>query len=122
MDDLKLNYDRPFFEDQVMPKGELNLDMAAHACWYYTMLALKNMIRVGRGPEDQIITYDAYNNERVQYMNKNYEAIAKSVGIIYGMSPEDFLKYEDMARREARRLLHIEIADEIFAPLKNRIN
>lgn len=122
MSDMKLNYNRPFFEDQVMPKGELTLDMACHACWYYAMLATKNMMRVGRGPEDQIITYDAENNERAQFENKNYVAIAKSVGIIYGISPEEFLRFEDRVRKEGRRLLDIDFADEIFMPLKNRIN
>lgn len=122
MDDIKLNYDRPFFEDQVMPKGELSLDMRAHACWYYAMLATKNMMRVGRGAEDQIITYDALNNERAVYEQKRYEEIAISVGIIYGYSPDEFLAFEDMVRKEGRRLLGIEFADEIFQPKKNRIN
>lgn len=122
MDKKDLHYERPVFLDQVMPHGELNLDKGAHACWYYAMLATKNQLRVGRGPEDQIITYDAENNERAQFENKNYVAIAKSVAIIYGFeTPAEFLNYEDMVRREGRRL-GIEFSDEIFDPLKIIIN
>lgn len=122
MDDLKLHYTRPFFEDQVMPKGHLTLDMRSHACWYYAMLATKNMMRVGRGAEDQVITYDAENNENAVFMNKQYEQIAISVGILYGYSPDDFLRFKDLVKREGKRLLDFDFPDEIFEPKKNRIN
>lgn len=122
MDDLKLRYDRPVFVDQTEPKGRLILQMECQACWYYAMLATKNQLRVGRGPEDQIITYDAENNERAVFENKNYVAIAKSVAIIYGLdNPGLFLVYEDLVRAEGQRI-GINFSDEIFDPLKNRIN
>lgn len=116
-----LHYNRPMFEDQMLPHGYLTLDIRSHACWYYAMLAEKNRLRVGRGPEDQIITYDAENNERAVFENKNYKAIAKSVALIYGLeSPDEFLRYEDVVRKEGKRI-GITFGDEIWRPLSTII-
>lgn len=115
--DIRLNYNRPMFTDQVEPHGRLTMDIRTHACWYYAMLAQKNRVLYGDGPSTQIITYDAENNERAVFLNKNYKAIAKSVAIIYGLeSPDEFLRYRPLIEAEATRL-GITLDDEIFRPL-----
>lgn len=122
MDKKDLHYNRPMFEDQMIPKGHLTMDIRSHACWYYACLAEKNRLRVGRGPEDQIITYDAENNERAVYENKNFKAIAKSVATIYGLeSPDEFLRFRPVVEQEAQRL-DITFGDEIWRPLTTIIH
>lgn len=120
IDPKHLHYNRPMFMDQVMPKGELTLDPLCHACWYYLMLAQKNRLLVGEGPESQTILYDTQSSEeRPLWMNKQYKSIAKSVAIIYGCeSPEDFLKFIVPCLREARRL-GIQFDEEICYPWKS---
>lgn len=120
-DDIKLNYNRPMFVDQMPPHGHLTMDIKTHACWYYAMLAQKNRIIYGDGPSSQIITYDAENNENAVFHNKNYKAIAKSVAIIYGLdSPDDFLRYRPLIEQEAKRL-DIELDEQIWHPLSTII-
>ena len=119
IDAKNLHYNRPMFTDQVMPKGELTLDPLCHACWYYMMLAQQNKLKVGDGPESQIISYDTWSADRPLWQNKNYKAIAKSVAVIYGCeSPEDFLKFIGPCLREARRL-GIQFDEEICYPWKS---
>ena len=122
MDDIKIHYTRPMFEDQMVPVGHLTVDIRSHACWYYACLAEKNRQRVGRGPEDQIITYDAFNNEKAVYENKNFKAIAKSVATIYGLeSPDEFLRFREIVEAEGRRI-GITFGDEIWRPLTTIIH
>lgn len=117
METKDLHYNRPMFQDQMIPHGCLTFDIRSHACWYYAMLAQKNAIRYGTGPESQIITYDAENNERAVFLDKNYKHIAKSVAIIYGFeSPDEFLRFQPVVEREAERL-GISFNDEIWRPL-----
>jgi hypothetical protein len=103
-DTSKLRYDYPIFEDQIEPKGLLTRDPRCHACWWYAMLAQKNKRLVGKGPEDQIIVYDVGSTPPV-WMDKNYEKIARSVAIQYGLeSPDDFLRYRAVVWAEGVRL------------------
>lgn len=122
MDKKDLHYDRPMFEDQMIPKGHLTMDIRSHACWYYACLAQKNLIRVGDGPESQIITYDAENNEKAVYENRNFKNIARSVATIYGLeSPDEFLRFRPVIEQEGQRL-GIQFHDDIWRPLTTIIH
>src|SRR5690606_9462750 len=119
IDKKNLHYDRPMYLDQVIPKGELTLDPLCHACWYYLMLAQKNKMKVGDGPESQIIVMDTWSSDKPLWREKRYKAIAKSVAMIYGCeSPEDFLKFIGPCLREAQRL-GIQFDEEICYPWKS---
>ena len=119
VDRKDLHYNYPMFADQTIPNGELTLDKACHACWYYAMLATKNKELVGSGIHDQIITVDTHSNETVLWRNKNYMNLAKSVCIMYGLeTPEEFLQFADVILKEGQRN-GIEFAMEIFLPWKD---
>lgn len=114
----KLNYEFPYFEDYVEPKGALNLDRASHACFYFAMLAWK--ARGNAGPIDmQIIEYKVGETPPA-WREDRTEEIARSVAIMYALeSPEDFLKYKKEAWYQAR-LLGLTLPADIF-DVPNRI-
>lgn len=103
-DKKHLHYDQMIFVDQIEPKGLLTRDPRCHACWWYAMLAQKNKAEVGDRLEDQIIVYDTGSTAPL-WMDKNYEKIARSVAIQYGLeSPEEFLRYRAVVWAEGKRL------------------
>jgi hypothetical protein len=85
------------------------------ACWYYYMLAHKNWLRVGRGPEDQIIVEDSALQKPL-WMNHEYHQIATSVATLYGLtSPDDFIRFFPLVQAEAQRI-GFEVPYEIIEP------
>lgn len=103
-DEPHIAYEWPLFEDSLEPTGYLPLDKRAHACLYYLKLAMRSKLAVGRGPESQIITYTA-GQAAPLWMDLEYENIARSVAIIYGLeSPEEFLRFRAVVWAEAVRL------------------
>lgn len=108
---LTLNY--KIFTDQLGPEGFLADDKACHACWYFYLCAESNRRQVGKSIEDQIIEYDAENNIVPLWNDKRYNAIAKSIAILYGLeSPDVFAKFWPNVKLEARRLNLPAPADE----------
>lgn len=108
----RLNYEYPFFEEYLQPKGALTIDRACHACFYYAMLAWK--ARGNAGPIDsQIIQYKV--GEAIPAWRESRDAeIAQSVAIIYALeSPEKFLEYKKEAWHQAR-LLGVTLPADIF--------
>lgn len=104
IDAKDLHYEYKMFVDQIEPNGLLTRDPACHACWWYAMLAEKNRQMVGKKLTDQIIIYNVGETPPL-WMDKNYEKIARSVAIQYGLdSPEDFLRYRAVAWAEGARL------------------
>lgn len=100
----KLQYQYPMFVDQIEPNGLLTRDPRCHACWWYAVLAQKNKALAGSGPEDQIITYTVGETPPT-WMDKNYEQIARSVALQYGLAdPGDFLRYRATVWAEGQRL------------------
>lgn len=90
-----LNYEYPFFADLVEPNGALALDKRSHACWYYTMLAMRARGLHAGGIENQIIQVKVGNESDTHWHESRDEEIARSVAIIYGLeSPDEFLKAE----------------------------
>lgn len=90
----KLNYQYPFFADLVEPHGMLALDKRSHACWYYTVLAMRARGIHAGGIDNQIIQYKVGETPPEWHESRD-EEIARSVAIIYGLeSPDEFLKQE----------------------------
>lgn len=90
-----LNYQYPFFEDLVEPNGALTLDRRSHACWYYTVLAMRARGLHAGGIENQIIQVRVGDENDTHWHESRDEEIARSVAIIYGLkSPDEFLKTE----------------------------
>lgn len=114
----RLNYEFPYFEDYIEPKGALTLDRASHACFYFAMLAWK--ARGNAGPIDsQIIQYKV-GETPPEWRESRTEEIARSVAIIYALeSPQEFLKFKRQAWYQAK-LLGLELPVDIF-DVPNRI-
>ena len=111
--ELKLNY--PMFVDQVEPKGRLIIDRRCHACWYYYILASKNLAKVGRGPEDQIIEVDP-GLETPLWMDLRFDQLARTIAMMYQLeSPDEFLRFFPIVEQEANRL-GFEVPYQIVAP------
>lgn len=81
------------------PVGYLTRDKACHACWWYYVLAQQNKEKVGDSIDDQFGVIEGN-----LWLNKNYEDLARSVCLMYGLdSPDDFMKYWDVVAAEASR-------------------
>ena len=105
----RIVYEYPYYEDLVEPKGALTLDKRSHACWYYTLLAMRARQLHGGGIENQIIQYKV-GEEIPDWHESRDEEIARSVALIYGLeSPDEFLKFRARAWAQAQ-LLGIEKA------------
>lgn len=90
-----LSYEYPFFADLVEPRGALALNIRSHACWYYTMLAMRARGLYAGGIQNQIIQVRIGDESDVHWHESRDEEIARSVAIIYGLeSPDEFLKDE----------------------------
>lgn len=98
-----LNYEYPFFADLVEPRGALTLNIRSHACWYYTMLAMRARGLHAGGIENQIIQVKVGYESDSHWHESRDEEIARSVAIIYGLeSPDEFLKTEWKKRAYAQ--------------------
>lgn len=107
-----LNYEYPFYEDYLEPKGALCINRECHACFHYAMLAYK--ARLNAGPiENQIIEYKVGDTPPLWRESRDSE-IAYSVALIYGLeSPDKFLVYKKRAWAQAKQL-GIDLPAEIF--------
>lgn len=108
----RLNYEYPYFEDYLEPKGALCINRECHACFYYAMLAYK--ARGNAGPiESQIIEYKVGDTPPLWRESRDSE-IAYSVAIMYGLeSPDKFLIYKKRVWAQAK-LLGIELPMDLF--------
>lgn len=90
----------PIFPDHTEPKGALSTDMRSQACWYFYLLAQKNLERVGgtmAENETQFGLLDIY-----PWQKTHYEQLAKSVAFLYQLeSPSEFAKAWPEVEREA---------------------
>ena len=101
MTDYKINYEYPYFENYVEPKGALTVDARSHACFYYLMLALKARAIAGHGIEGQIIEYKV-GETPPEWMESRDEELARSVAIVYGLKdPDEFLRFRSNAWAQA---------------------
>jgi len=102
---LKIQLTPLVFVDHLPPDGFLVREMACHALWYYYIIALSARKAVGRGPEDQIIEYDAESSAAAPlWMDKRYNAQFESVALLYGVSPNDMKGYWPNVKLEITRL------------------
>lgn len=98
----RIQYEYPFYEDLVEPNGCLTLDKASHACWYYTILAMRSRQQFGDGPESQIIEYKV-GETPPEWKGIRDEEIARGVALLYGLeSPDEFLRFKDRAWAQAQ--------------------
>lgn len=105
MNQMKIQYEYPFFADLVEPNGALAINKESHACFYYVMLAMKARAVAGKGIEGQIIEYEV-GALPPEWMESRDEELARSVALVYGLnSPDDFLKtpWKKRAWEQARR-------------------
>jgi len=107
---MKIEYQYPYFEDFVEPKGALKIDKACHACFQYAMLAMQARSKAGK-IESQIIAYKVGDVEPEWHETRD-EEIARSVAIIYALeSPDEFLKYKAEVWLQAEFLgYHLDVA------------
>lgn len=109
-----LHYEYPMFQDYIQPKGALTLDRRSHACFYYTMLAMRARHIAGKGPESQILQYRVGDTPPLWMEPRDVE-IAKSVTIIYGLeSPDEFLKFKKEAWAQAVYFLGLTVDLAIY--------
>lgn len=115
----RLNYEYPYFEDYLEPKGALCINRECHACFYYAMLAWK--ARGNAGPiESQIILYKV-GETPANWREPRDAEIAASVAIIYGLeSPDKFLIYKKRAWAQAKEL-GITLPADIFDVSPKRV-
>jgi len=110
---IKMTYEFPYYEDQVLPKGFLTLDKRTHALFHYYLLCQKLLEKAGTNAErDQIIYDDA------RWMDKPYANIARGTAVRYGLvDPGEFLKDEikQQVRLEIARLGFPEPAEEYWS-------
>lgn len=104
MTELKITKRYPTFPDSTTPKGALPTAKAAQACWFYYILAQKQKERVGRGPEDQILTVETGKDSEVLWLDKHYLQQARSIALLYDVGVEDMFQYWPEVTREAKRL------------------
>ena len=104
------NFDMPVFQANVAPAGALcpTFMLPCHACFYYYLLAMKQIEKVGRGPEDQILL------EGEPWQDLHLEELKKTIGLIYGMSPDAIDPHWGHVIAESRRLQLPEPDDRIF--------
>lgn len=100
-----LNYEYPFYEDLVEPNGALTLDKRSHACWYYTLLAMRARHLHAGGIDNQILQVRVGYEADTHWHESRDEEIARSVAMIYGLdSPDEFLKFKAHAWAQAQIL------------------
>lgn len=112
---MKVNYEYPIYEDLIEPKGALLLDKRSHACWNYTVLAMRARELHAGGIENQIIQYKV-SDGAPNYHESRDEEIARSVALKYGLAdPGEFLKREFKKRAWAQaKLLGLHVELEIY--------
>lgn len=94
----RLNYEYPYYEDYVEPKGALSIDKRSHACFHYCRLAMKARGNVIGGIENQIIQYRIGDTPAEWRESRDLE-IAKGVALMYGLeNPGEFL-HDEWRRR-----------------------
>lgn len=88
-----------FFEDYLMPEGFLPRDMAAHACFYFYVLAEKAKQQVGKSIDNQRVL------ENEQWLSTHYEQQRRTVALMYNLeSPGDIDRYWSAVKLQARAL------------------
>ena len=114
----RINYEYPYYEQFVEPRGALTMDPACHACFYYGMLAFKARLNAGN-IESQTIVYKVGETPSLWREPRDAE-IAKSVALIYALeSPDDFLKFRAQAWAQAK-MLGVELPVDIFTVTPDR--
>ena len=90
----------PIFPDHTYPNGALSTDMRSQACWYFYLMAQKQLERVGGAmdeKETQFGLLDIY-----PWQKTHYEQLARSIAFIYQLeSPSEFAKAWPEVEREA---------------------
>lgn len=121
-----LHYDYPIYTQLIQPNGSLTMDKECHACFYYTILAMKARSLHAGGIQNQIIEYrvGASLAEMPQWHESRDEEIARSVALIYGLeSPDEFLKFKKEAWHQATQLgVNVEPAIYDVRPGIKRLN
>jgi hypothetical protein len=96
----KITLTPPIFPDHTQPKGHLSSDMRSQACWYFYLMAQKQLERVGGimdEKETQFGLLDIY-----PWQKTHYQQLAKTVAFLYQLeSPSEFAKAWSEVEREA---------------------
>lgn len=113
---LKIELRPMLFVDHMPPEGFLVREMACHALWYYYIIALSARKIVGRGPEDQIIEYNAESSavsDMPLWHDKRYNAQFESVALLYGVNPNSMKAFWPNVKLEIARLGLTPVPSEI---------
>jgi hypothetical protein len=113
MDEPTLNLTYFIYKDMMDPekKGILTIDRREHACWHYYQIAMRAMLKTGRGPEDQIL----YDDQ--EWRTNRFASQAWAVAKLYQLDdPSEFLKCFPLINRQARLLGLPEAHPEITTP------
>lgn len=117
MREPRIRYNHLVFPQQTEPNGKLLRDIECQACWYYYTLAHKVWATVGKSIDDQFGLL-----EGDPWLSKDYEQIAQSVAVLYGLKdPSEFMKYWPLVSAEAMRLDMTPPVEEYMKPLRLRI-
>lgn len=120
---LHLQYQYPFYEDLLEGnKGALSLDRRSHACWYYLILAHRNLRIYAGGIENQQIAYDV-GDTPPDWHESRLEEIARSVATIYALeSPGEFLNDHWKARAwQTAQMLGVPIDPRVWQVAPGRL-
>jgi hypothetical protein len=92
MKELRLRY--PIYPDLTIPNGALTPDLGCQACWTFYVGAESNRLSAGNSISEQMIEVVADDEGSMPWMNKQYENLARSIAMLYGLeSPDDFQKF-----------------------------
>ena len=111
---LKINLNPPFFPDNTQPNGALIDDPACQACWYYFILATKQLDQTG-SIDSQILL------EGEPWQAANTDKIRLSITKLYGIEPNDLDRYWNRVWIECKRLGLPEPSSKITGIAQNSI-
>lgn len=93
----KLSLTPPIFPDHTFPKGALSSDMRSQACWYYYLLAQKQLENTGDSTDKQFGILDIH-----PWQDTHYEQTARTIAALYQLeSPSEFAKAWQEVETEA---------------------
>lgn len=91
---MQLTYNYPVFPEQTMPSGMLPNLKEAQAAWYFYTLAQQKLELYYRDQEFHVTNQT--------YKDLNFEPLKYSIGVLYGIDPNEIDKYWDAVKLEAR--------------------
>lgn len=112
---VTLHYQYPIYSDFIQPNGALTLDKRSHACFYYTVLAMRSLALYAGGIDNQRIQVETGREHEVPWHESRFEEIARSVALLYQLeSPDEFLKFKKEAWTQAVVFLGRQVDSRIY--------